>query len=485
MKSKLLTILSVVLLVCLITPPVLADTEETDPRLEGLAEPQVAVPKIIGEYEKADSFIVLLEDDSLVTYKGGIAGLPATSPAVTDGELDVESVPSTMYLSYLQRKQNGVIAAAEATLGRGLNITSRFDVILNGFAAKMSPMEAGKLAQLDGVKAVYADEIWQTQTDVSPEYLGADTLWADSGSTPGTLATKGEGMLVGILDTGINMDHPSFADVGGDLFDHDNPFGPGVYKGLCETDPTNFICNDKLVGVYSYITGEETLVGEDNHAHGSHTASTAAGNYLETEFDGIPVTISGMAPHANIIAYDVCYTNPDGTGGCPNSYSVDAVQQAVIDGVDVINYSIGPNSPVNPYENAVEMAMLEAVEAGVLTSTSAGNDGPDPSTIYKAPAWSMNVANITHGRIFGFPVDVHEPGDPPTLYEAVALPGTGPVFTSDLEDVSIRWAGDDDPTNFEGCSAFSTDFFDGAVALISRGTVASRIRSTMPPRLAR
>jgi len=467
MKKTILRIFSLVLLMSLMVSPVIAQTDDGDPRVKDLGEPDVMEAKILGSYEKVDSFIVLLEDDSLVTYKGDLPGYPSVNRA---GEIDFNSADSVRYLDFLKQEQDAFITTAESAIGRHIDVTFRYDVILNGFAAKMSPEEAKKLANLEGVRAVYADEVWQIDTDVSPGFLGADTIWTETGSTPGTLETMGEGMLIGDLDTGINMDHPSFADIGGDDYDHENPFGSGIYKGLCASDPTNYICNDKLVGVYSYITGEEPLVGEDNHAHGSHTASTAAGNYLELDYNGVPVTISGMAPHANIIAYDVCYTNPDGTGGCPNSYSVAAVEQAVIDGVDVLNYSIGPNAPVNPYTNAVEMAMLEAVDAGILTSTSAGNDGPAPSTVYKAPAWNLNVANITHGRIFGFPVDVHEPGGPPTLYEAVALPGTGLLFTSDLEHYSIRWAGDDDPANFTGCNPFSANFFDGAVALISRGT---------------
>ncbi len=96
--------------------------------------------------------------------------------------------------------------------------------------------------------------------------------------------------------------------------------------------------------------------------------------------------ISGVAPHAQIIAYDVC--DP---GGCPNTYSVEAVEQAVIDGVDVINYSIGPNSGVNPYANAVELAMLEALDAGILAAASAGicrlnQQLMEIPHVYKAPS---------------------------------------------------------------------------------------------------
>ena len=179
----------------------------------------------------------------------------------------------------------------------------------------MSAEEAAQLLTLPGVRGVYPNEIWQLNTDVIPGFLGADTIWEGT-STPDGITADGEGLIAGILDTGINMDHPSFADVGGDGYDHTNPFGSGVYKGLCATDSTNYVCNDKLVGVWAYTQAYETTYGEDTHAHGSHTASTTAGNVLDVDFNGNALTISGMAPHANIIAYDVCYVD-----GCPNKFS--------------------------------------------------------------------------------------------------------------------------------------------------------------------
>ena len=467
MHKMVFKFISLILLASFLVFPAEAQVPDSDPRLEGLGVPEpLAVENLEKTSEpKTGRFIILLEGDPLATYQGDVPGLPATSPAKTDRELDIETDASQKYLNYLGDKQEKLITTAEAAINRQLDVEFRYEVTLNGFAAEMSVQEAQRISKLDGVQGVFPDELWQLETDVSPGFLGADTLWEESSTTPGVLATKGEGMLVGILDTGINMDHPSFAVEGDDGYVHENPFGAGVYKGLCETDSDNFVCNEKLVGVYAYTQGDEDLYGEDAHAHGSHTASTAAGNYLESDFNGIPVTISGMAPHANIIAYDVCHAD-----GCPNAYSVAAVEQAVIDGVDVLNYSIGPSSgAVNPYENPVELAMLNAMAAGVLTSTSAGNAGPNPSTVYKAPAWNLIVANSTHGRIFGYPMEVYETlGNP--LYEAVALPGVGVPFTSDFTDYPLRWAGDDG--NVEGCTAFSTDFFTGAVALISRGSCA-------------
>ncbi len=466
MKRNVFKIFAVLMVLALVVSPAIAQTPPPSRDVtyeKNIFEPSKAELAWVQSFSKTDRFIVLLEEPSLASLEGEVSGF-GTIERTDEGKLELESPAAKSYLRFLKVEQDNFINQAESTLGRKIEIGFRYDVILNGFSAKMSAEEAAQLLTLPGVRGVYPDEVWQVNTDVSPEFLGADTLWDESGSTPGNLATKGEGLIAGILDTGINMDHPSFADVGGDGYDHTNPYGTGNYVGLCDTDPTNFVCNDKLIGVRAYTQADEDLYGEDNHAHGSHTASTTAGNFLiDVDYYGNTLTISGMAPHANIIAYDVCHE-----GGCPNSYSVAAVNQAVSDGVDVLNYSIGPSSgAVNPYENAVELAMLDAMAAGILTSTSAGNEGPGASTVYKAPPWSVVVANSTHGRIFGYPVVVSEPAGTP--YEAVALPGGGVAYSSDVVNLPIRWAGDDEAANFTGCSAFSADFFDGAIALISRG----------------
>jgi len=471
MKRNLFKIFAIMVVLAMVVSPAIAQTPAPTGNVtweKGLGDPEPAELAWVQSFSKADSFIVLLEEPSLASLEGEISGF-GTIDRTDEGKLELDSPAAVSYLRFLKAEQDSFIKSAEITLGRKLAIEFRYDVILNGFSAKMSPEEAAQLLTLPGVRGVYPNELWQINTDVSPGFLGVDTIWEGT-STPGGIFTKGEGLIAGILDTGINMDHPSFADIGGDGYDHTNPFGEGVYKGLCLTDSTNYVCNDKLVGVYAYTQANEAVFGEDTHAHGSHTASTTAGNYLDVDYNGITLSISGMAPHANIIAYDVCYED-----GCPNAASLAAVQQAILDGVDVLNYSIGPTSgAVNPYENPVELAMLDAMHAGILTATSAGNSGPNGSTVYKAPPWSVVVANSTHGRIFGYPVEVYEPSGVP--FEAIALPGVGVPFSTDLVDLPIRWAGDDVADNFDGCDPFTPSYFNGSIALISRGTCSFAIK---------
>jgi uncharacterized repeat protein (TIGR01451 family) len=149
-----------------------------------------------------------------------------------------------------------------------------------------------------------------------------------------------------------------------------------------------------LIGFYDYVNDGYL----DQHSHGSHTASTAAGNWVTATMvfstTSLDPEISGIAPHANIIAYDVC-----DFGGCPRSSSIAAVNQAVSDGVHVINFSIG-GGPGNPWDDAEAQTFLAARTAGVFVATSAGNDGPGAATMGSPgnSPWMLTVGNATHNR---------------------------------------------------------------------------------------
>lgn len=472
MQKTFLRLLSLVLIAGMLFSPAVAQAPAPDLetyQFQAVDKFEMTEAELawVSEVQRVEGFIVQFEEPSLATYTGENSVFAAPERD-SSGKIDVSSAASQAYLAHLNAGLDSAIQNSESILGRDLEVYARYDVVLNGFAAKMSAQEAATLRQMEGVREVYPDEIWQPDTDTSPEFLGIDGIW-DSTYVPGTATPKGEGVLVGILDTGINMDHPSFAEVGPvDGYEHINPFGTGVYKGLCASNPADYVCNDKLVGVFSFVT--EPITGEDADDHGSHTASTTAGNEVVFNYYGTDVTITGMAPHANIIAFDVCTAD-----GCPNAATVSAVQAAITNGVDVLNYSIGPQSGPGqvPYASATEMAFLEATRVGMVTATSAGNSGPGVSTTYKAAPWTLIVANTNHGRIFGNPVIVN-PGDA-NEHAAIGLPGSGPALEADLTDVPFKWGGVDDPSYdaaclVEGANPFPADYFANSVALVTRGT---------------
>ncbi|MCX7544111.1 S8 family serine peptidase [Marinicella sp. S6413] len=286
---------------------------------------------------------------------------------------------------------------------------------------------------------------------------------------------QGTGVVVGIIDSGINSTHPSFAETDESGYTHNNPLGSGNYLGACDPSNTDqfvasFTCNDKLIGGYDFVnglqgSGEDVPGPEDENGHGSHTAATAAGNTLNSaSYLGVSnITISGVAPKANVIMYDSCYTATDGRGLCPGVSTLASVEQAIEDGiVDVINYSIGGGT--SPWNDPVSMAFLSATQAGIFVSASAGNSGPGPGTLGHNEPWTASVGATTHGRYFSaiLTVDADD-------YDYT--PGTGPSASTTIT-ADMRFAGDVDAANNEGCTAFTGTPFAGEIALIDRGSCA-------------
>jgi hypothetical protein len=314
------------------------------------------------------------------------------------GKLDVNSSANRTYRANLLSRQDEAIVALEKLLSRPLPVTHRYTVATNGIAIRLSEMEAREAGRLPGIKIVVPGTVRFPQTDAGPAWIGAPDLWdgSQSGGLPGT---RGEGILIGIIDTGINLGHPSFAGVGQDGYAHVNPMGAGNFIGFCASDPGHYQCNDKLIGVWAWPeVGNDP---EDDYGHGSNVAGIAAGNVVTLTYQApalvLTPTLSGVAPHANLIAYDVCLSGL----GCPDTATLAAIDQALIDGVDVVNFSIG--SPArDPWQDPVALAFLAARDAGVFVATSAGNGGPGWGSI-DSPAnapWMTTAANSTHDARF-------------------------------------------------------------------------------------
>ena len=200
-------------------------------------------------------YIIQFKDPSVSLYQGGISGLKATSPeALGTTTLDTTSPDALAFADYLNSQHDAFRSAAEQRLGHSLGIIHQYVYAFNGMTVNITAAEASELRSMPGVKSVNPDSAFEPTTDASPSWIGATSIWdgSNTGSLPGT---QGEGVIVGILDTGINMDHPSFADEGDDGYNHTNPLGHFV--GWCnpaepEYDPT-LVCNDKLIGVWRVL----------------------------------------------------------------------------------------------------------------------------------------------------------------------------------------------------------------------------------------
>ncbi len=366
----------------------------------GLMIPALAVSAAGENPPKVQTYIVVLDDPAVPSYQGGIPGLAAANPQTAGAsKWSINSPASRAYRNYLVTQQTKLLNSLNRQFGRKVEVVFNYQYSINGMAIKLTAEEAASLKSMPGVADVVEDWVEYAQTDAGPQWIGAAGVW--DGSATGVSA-KGEGVVVGIIDTGINADHPSFAVRGGDGYTVTNP--RGHYYGWCAPDSPHYtetlgMCNDKLIGVWS----GDTDTPEDYNGHGSHVGSTSAGNvltnvtYVARTYSYTFASISGVAPHANIIAYNI--EGVQGTGSAPGSSILAAINQAIVDEVDVVNYSFGGTSAVNPWTSQAEIAWLNARAAGVFVSTSAGNSGPGESTTAnKSAPWYISVGNATHNR---------------------------------------------------------------------------------------
>ncbi|RBP53731.1 S8 family serine peptidase [Arenicella xantha] len=387
------------LAICTLSSVLIAVSGMTTASAQNLtvADKQPTQSVLIPHNMPGNTYIVQLSEPSVASYDGGIQGFAATSAKATNSsKLQTKSPAARQYTNHLRKTQSTALANASSQLGRPLTPKFEYQHAINGFAVDLSDSEAQALAKMPGVKSVQRERLEYTLTDTGPQWIDAPKLWNN-----GSRSSQGEGMVVAILDSGINSDHPSFADVGGDGYNHENPLGSGNYLpgSYCDTvDPA--FCNDKLIGAWDFIDLDGTIP-EDDDGHGSHTASTTAGNVIVGATAEAPTTIiqanvSGVAPHANIIAYDVCQRT------CPGSALVAAINQVIIDagnlpnGIAALNYSISGGT--DPYNDAVELGFLAAVEAGIYVSASGGNSGPTAGTVAHLGPWVSTTAASTHDR---------------------------------------------------------------------------------------
>ncbi len=448
------------------------------------------------------TYIVSFDEAPLAAFRGfegdsdaKRAGLKATSPEVTgDTRLNMKSPAAQAYRAWLGEQRDDQLALLAAELGRTVEPSLVLDVVNNAVVLSLTASEAKRIAAMPGVSHVEAEWIHKPTTDSGPQWVGADQLWSGVDG----VVTRGEGVVVGVIDTGINRTHPSFAAVGPiDGYVHTNP--RGQLYGLCASNPT--FCNAKLIGIHDFTicTGVHAGTGCDDREandglsqdlHGSHVASTAAGNRLEVSISTGTGTVnrfvSGVAPRANVIAYKACEEDEN----CRGSWLLAALNQAVADGVAVINYSIG-GSPRDPWAASDATAMLNARNAGVVVVVAAGNDGPGVGTVSSpgnAP-WVIAAANSTHDRaLVNRLVDLTGGNTPPpsggVLLGVGSTAGYGPasiVIPLDFPGCSIGSDADSPPTG--ATNPWTGPVFNGEIVVCARGTQA-RVAKSNNVRLA-
>ncbi|WP_420642126.1 S8 family serine peptidase [Candidatus Leptofilum sp.] len=376
--------------------------------------------------------------------------------------------------------------ALKDALGAYGEVTYEYSRIFNGVAlSRVAGANIDAIASMSGVVGIYLDEEVELTTDAGPQWIGAPAMWSELGGQE----NAGEGVIVGILDSGVWPENPSFADP--DPNGNPYPAPPGTYGcdlGSVMVDGTDlgldFECNNKLIGAYRFMETFEAnrtmmdgefLSARDNDGHGSHTASTAAGNSNVSAdlLGGSLGILSGVAPRAQIIAYKVCGSVP-GTASCFGSDTVAAVEQAIIDGVDVLNFSVGGGS--DPYNDIVSLAFLSAYDNGIFVAKSAGNSGPGADTVAGRSPWVTTVGASTHDRGFVANIELTADGGAALTLDGVSITaGFGPapvVLADDFDGLD-----ETDAENGMCNTPFPAGTFNGEIVVCKRGVIARVTKS--------
>lgn len=512
MRARRSVLVSVLATSALITGAIAAPASAAEPSTEFTASPVTAAEppqegarSKSGQLAESDAALLSRSDaavvpvmvkvdvDPVASYVGGLEGLAATSPEVTGKELSLADPAVKKYLDHVK----SVIADTQAKIISQVpsaKALGSFPVAYGGIALTVKARDAKAVLAVPGVAAVQentlrhlpASDSGSTASDAttlaaaaaaptSPAppatldndastFIGADAVWPSLGGRD----KAGQGVIVGVIDTGIWPEHPMLVDAG-----IPRPAGGPWACDFGEGGDAAFSCNDKLIGAYAFLDtyaalnaiGAEDFCSasgcsaRDSDGHGTHTATTAAGSYVSSApvFGVERGPVSGVAPGASVIAYRAL-----GPGGGYTSDLLGAVQQAIVDGVDVINYSVSGSA--SAYTDAVELAFLDAYAAGVSVNASAGNDGPGASTANHAGPWVTTVAASTFDRQYASTLTL-------TASDGATYSKSGSTLTQGVADTPVvRAAAVPGYTGGALClEPFAADSLTGLVVVCERG----------------
>ncbi|KAJ0744510.1 putative tripeptidyl-peptidase II [Helianthus annuus] len=274
---------------------------------------------------------------------------------------------------------------------------------INGFAAILEDEEAAQIAKHPRVVSVFLNRGRNLHTTRSWDFMGLEDNGIISSSSIWKKARFGENTIIGNLDTGVWPESKSFSDDGMGVI-------PSKWKGVCQNGAdASFRCNRKLIGARFFNKGYASMAGplnstfetpRDHEGHGSHTLSTAGGNFVSdaSVFGYGNGTAKGGSPNARVAAYKVCFPPVNGNE-CFDADILAAFDMAIHDGVDVLSVSLGGDA-VPFFNDSVAIGSFHAVKHGIVVVCSAGNSGPSDGTVSNVATWQITVGASTMDRQF-------------------------------------------------------------------------------------
>jgi subtilisin family serine protease len=359
--------------------------------------------------------VELRGEPGFVAKRGqGVLGLEAQRKAALDHHAALQKAQDAFVAEAAAQGVPLLPRSKQVQVAPGLShrIQYRFSYLLNGFIAYVPEARIADLRALPGVQSVTRTAETRLFLDNSVNYLlgsaasiparrlavygateelGPENPGAGNGPRLTPLdGYEGQGMLLGVIDSGMDYEHPMLG-------------GSGIGTPLPQRPPLTTTSANAKVRYWYNLGGASTL---DDHGHGTHTSSTAGGYLVDgttapvtptgsTPFGPTPggVRLHGVAPQAQMMSWPVC----NAAGSCAGDVELaieDAVSPVVLTGTgdggsiptavakpvaDVINMSLGGGN--DPAAASSRVANSAVLSAGVVIVAAAGNDGPSESTV--------------------------------------------------------------------------------------------------------
>ncbi|MGH9196400.1 MAG: S8 family serine peptidase, partial [Acidimicrobiia bacterium] len=408
--------------------------------------------------------IVQLADAPLATYTGGIRGIGATKPA-KGKKLDKRTANALGYSRFLSERRAAFRGYLRSNAASAV-LEAEYDTTLNGLAITLSGRDLQAVLAGPGVKSVSIDREFRPAMNISRLLIGGPQI--DAALTAAGKGAAGVGMKVGIIDSGIQRDHPFF-----------NPSSYSAPAGFPVADnPSNFAsCTSaKIIVARAYPKPPGADACDDQNGHGTHVAGTVAGNSGATATIGT-VSISGLSGVAHRAWLGNYNVFPNDQASARSVEIIRAIEDGVSDGMDVLNMSLG--GPVLQPEQGdpLAQAVNAAAEAGVVMAVAAGNAGPGIFTVSSPgnASGALTAAATTNPHFIGIPVTF----DSTTVPAAVGQFGDFvPPLTATLANWNFQAASAANTAATQACSPLTGTPHTGQLVVIDRGicTFTTKVR---------
>ncbi len=391
-------------------------------------------------------------------HSTGIA--PQSTRATGAGHIDLNSAEALAYQARIARSQRVMMDRLRAL--DGVQVLGSTDLVMNAIIARVPVEQYLTVRRLPGVKKVYFSRLHRMNLDAAAPLLNAPTLWARAGGRN----NAGHGVKIGIIDSGIDITNPMFID---------STLTPpsGCPKGESAFTNNKVIVARNYINLLSNPQTNHTAV--DEVGHGSFVAGCAAGKVVAAP----RATISGMAPGAFLGSYKI-FGTPGINDEATTAAILAAIDEAVADGMDILNLSLGSLDYVPPSEDPEVTAITNAVAKGVVVVLAAGNDGPNTHTIETpgSAADAIAVGAVSNSRTFAADLHVTGPAPVPTEIQNMAYEnGSGPAIPAPIPSTLVTDVATLDGTGL-ACSPFAAGSLSGRFAFIERGECTFLVKVT-------